>query len=126
MKRSTDPFSRRERQIMNVVYERKRATVAEVVEALPDAPSYNTVRTLLGTLVKKGHLNHVADGPRYVYFTTTPAEVAGQTALGRVVKAFYEGSPARAAMALLASDSPSEQELDELQALIAKAREKGA
>jgi len=109
---------------MNVVYQRERATVANVVEALPDAPSYNTVRTLMGTLVKKGHLDHVADGPRYVYFATTPVDVAGQTALRRVVTAFFGGSPTQAAMALLASDAPSEQELDALQALIAKAREK--
>ena len=117
-------LSRRERQIMDVVYRLGRVGVADVVAALPDAPSYNTVRTLMGTLERKGHLAHESDGPRYVYFATTPVEEAGRSALDRVVHAFFGGSATKAAMALLQQEQPpSEDELAALEALIESARE---
>ena len=127
MSTSADPLSRRERQIMDAVYAGGRVSVADVVGALADAPSYNTVRTLMGTLVKKGHLAHESVGPRYVYFATTPVEEAGASALDRVVQAFFGGSPAQAAMALLQRDAvPDQAELDALEALIAQARKEQA
>ena len=110
---------------MDVVYRLERATVADVMAALPDPPSYNTVRTLMGTLERKGQLDHDSEGPRYIYFATTPVEQASQSALDRVVKAFFGGSPTRAAAALLQREEvPSEEELRSLEALIARAREK--
>lgn len=121
---STPALSRRERQIMDVVYRLDRVTVADVVAELEDPPSYNTVRSLLGTLERKGQLQHDSDGPRYVYYATTPVEQAGQSALNRVVQAFFGGSATRAATALLQADEvPSEDELDALEQLIARARE---
>jgi len=124
MNTSSDTLSRRERQIMDVVYRLGRATVADVTAALPDPPSYNTVRTLMGTLERKGQLDHDSDGPRYVYFATTPVEQASQSALDRVVQSFFGGSATRAAAALLQREEvPSEAELQAIEALIARARD---
>lgn len=122
----SDPLSRRERQIMDLVYRFERATVAEVHEAMEDAPTYNAVRALMGTLVDKGHLAHERDGRRYVYFPTVPAEAAGQSALRRVVTSFFDGSPAQAAVALLnLGEGPDEDELAALEEAIRQAREEG-
>lgn len=122
----SDPLSRRERQIMDLVYRFDRATVAEVHESMEDAPTYNAVRALMGTLVDKGHLAFERDGRRYVYFPTVPAEDAGSSALERVVRSFFDGSPAKAAMALLdLDDAPDADELAALEAAIRKAREQG-
>ena len=100
---STDPnqLSRRERQIMEVIYSHGRATAAEVRENLPDPPSYSAVRAMLRILEEKGHLVHENDGPRYVFLPTTPREEARETALRGVIQTFFGGSPENAVAALL-------------------------
>lgn len=120
-------LARRERQIMDVVYRRGEATVAEVLADLPDPPSYSAVRAMLRKLQDKGHLTYRQDGPRYLYSPTVPRDEAREGAMQRLVRTFFGGSPARAVAALL--DSPSTQlsdrELDELAGLIDQARSGG-
>jgi predicted transcriptional regulator len=128
MKRS--PYldlGRRERQIMDVVYRLGRASVSEVVEQLPDPPSYSSVRAMMGKLEEKGHLRHQQDGPRYVYSPARPREEATTTALRRVLNTFFNGSPSRAVAAVLdvSGEQVTEQELDELAKLIENARRRG-
>ncbi len=121
-----DPLSRRERQVMDLIYRHESATVATIREAMADPPSYSAVRALMTTLVEKGHLRHEADGRRYVYHPTVPAEKASLPALKRVVAAFFDGSPAKAALALLdLDDGLSSEEIASLEAAIAAAREQG-
>ena len=79
-------LTRRERQIMDVVYERGTVTVSEVQEGLPDAPSYSAVRALMRKLEEKGHLRHDASGPRYVYEATVPRDRAKRSALGSAMQ----------------------------------------
>ena len=124
MKRSPDRLSRREQQIMEVVYARSEATVAEVFAAIPDAPSYNTIRNLMAVLETKGCLIHREDGVRYVYAPTEPRAAAAQTALSRVVATFFGGSVEQTVTALLSSDEYhlSKAEVDRIAALIETAR----
>ena len=118
-------LSRRERQIMDVVYQRGQAGAAEVLAALPDPPSYSAVRALLRVLEEKGHLRHRREGPRYVFRPTVPREKARRSALARVVRTFFDGSTPAAAAALLDESRLSPADLDRLQALIARARQEG-
>src|SRR5215207_260750 len=118
-------LSRRERQIMDVIYRRGRATAAEVLEALPDPPSYSAVRALLRILEEKGHAVHQAQGTRYVYAPSVPRESARSSALSRIVTTFFDGSAAQAAAALVDSGSLSDDELKRLSALIERARKEG-
>jgi predicted transcriptional regulator len=120
-------LSRRERQIMDVVYRLGQATVAVVRAEMEDAPSYSTVRTLMGVLTEKGHLGYEADGPRYVYRPTTPRDEAQATALERVLSTFFDGSPSQAMAALMdmSATDLTTQELDQLEALIHDARREG-
>ena len=120
-------LTRRERQIMDSVYARGQATVSEVLEDLPDAPSYSAVRAMLRKLEEKGHLRHDASGPRYVYEATLPREEARGSALERLVRTFFDGSPTKTVAALIDSDALdlSEAELDEMAALIARAKRRG-
>lgn len=120
-------LGRRERQIMDVVYRRGRATVADVQERLPDPPSYSAVRAMLGKLEAKGVLTHEEEGPRYVYLPTKPREEARERVLERMIRTFFDGSAARAAAAILELESTeaSEEELEELLARIEAARERG-
>ncbi len=120
-----DALSRRERQIMDVVYRRGSAAVADVHAELPDAPSYSGVRALLGILVEKGHLTHRQEGKRYLYEPTVSSNAASVSALQRVVATFFDGSPARAALALVAEGELDAAELEALQAAIAAARAEG-
>lgn len=94
-------LSRRERQIMNIVYERGRATAAEVQAAMPDPPSNSAVRAMLRILETKGHLYHEQDGPRYIFLPTVPREEARGKALNRIVRTFFDGSTEGAMAALL-------------------------
>ena len=94
-------LSRRERQIMNIVYQHGRATAAEVREEMPDPPSNSAVRAMLRILEEKGHLHHEQDGPRYVFLPTVPREEARGRALNRIVRTFFDGSPENAMAALL-------------------------
>lgn len=127
MPRSPAPaLSRRERQIMDIVYRLGRATATEVQAELTDPPSYSTVRALLRVLEEKGHLRHQQDGPRYVFLPTVPRERARVNALDQVVRTFFEGSASQAMAALLDEDRPlPKAELDRLAKLIADARKEG-
>src|SRR5436190_10069877 len=123
---STRHFSRRERQIMDIVYARGEATATEVGEALPDPPAYSTVRTLLRILEEKGHLKHREDGPRYVFLPTEPRAKASRSALRRVVETFFEGSLSGAVAALVdeRGGKLSAAELERIEAIIAEAKKK--
>ena len=120
-------LSRRERQIMDVVYRLGKATVTDVLERLPDPPSYSAVRALMRILEEKGHLSHEQDGPRYVYLPTVPRDAAQASALSHLVRTFFGGSTEAAVAALL--DLPehgmSEGELNRLSRLIEDARGQG-
>ena len=120
-------LSRRERQIMDVIYARGSATAAEVEAALPDAPTYSAVRALLRILEDKGHLKHTVDGPRYVFAPVVPRNSARESALRGVVRTFFDGSPAGAVAALLdmSGDKLTTQDLDEISALLKRARKEG-
>jgi predicted transcriptional regulator len=119
-------LSRRERQIMDVIYRRGRATAAEVLEDIPDPPSYSAVRALLRLLEDKGHVRHEQDGPRYVYVPMVNRDRARQTALKHVVRTFFDGSATDAVAALLDGESKLDSaELDRLSAMIDQARREG-
>jgi predicted transcriptional regulator len=122
-----DSLSRRERQIMDVVYRLGRATAAEVQEGLPDPPSYSAIRALLRILEEKGHLRHERDGPRYVFLPTVGRDKARRSALRRLVQTFFEGSTAQAVAALLGEPGTnlSGEDLDRLSRLIDAARNEG-
>lgn len=120
-------LSRRERQIMDIVYRHGRATAAEVLARLPSPPSYSAVRAMLRILEEKGHLAHTQDGPRYVYRPTVAPAEARRTALQHVLRTFFGGS-ASAAMAALLDEAASEvsgEELERLAALIEDAQQNG-
>jgi predicted transcriptional regulator len=120
-------LSRRERQIVDIVYRRGHASAAQVREDLHDAPSYSSVRTFLSILEEKGHLKHVVEGGRYIYSPTRRRERVGRAALRRVLQTFYQGSVEKTMAALLdVSESQlSREEIDRLAALIDEAREEG-
>jgi predicted transcriptional regulator len=122
-----ESLSRRERQIMDIVYRRGEATAAQILEDLSDPPSYSAIRALLRILVDKKHLQHREDGPRYVYSPTVPRQTARARALAQLVNTFFEGSALKAASALLGSSQRklTKSELDELSALIEAARKRG-
>ena len=120
-------LSRRERQIMEIVYELGRGSVAEVRARMPDPPSYSAVRAMLRILEDKGHLRHEQDGPRYVFLPTVPREEARETALRKLVRTFFGGSPegAMAALLDLESDQLDEEALDRLAKMIDEAKTEG-
>ena len=125
---SAEPdLSRRERQIMDVLHARGRATAAEVLAALPAAPGYSAVRALLRILEEKGHVRHRREGARYVYAPRVAPRVARRSALRRVVSTFFQGSVARTVAALLESADAelSDAELIKLEELIKQARKEG-
>lgn len=120
--------SRRERQILDVLFRRKEATVAEIQGDIPDAPGYSAMRALLRILEDKGHVRHREDGPRYIYLPMVEAETARRSALRHVLDTFFDGSAAGAMAALLGGDGGtlSKEELERMEALIAEARKGGA
>jgi predicted transcriptional regulator len=120
-------LSRRERQIMDVVYRLGKATVTDVLERLPDPPSYSAVRALMRILEEKGHLSHEQDGPRYVYLPTVPRDAAQASALSHLVRTFFGGSAEAAVAALLElpEHGMSQGELSRLSRLIEDARGEG-
>jgi predicted transcriptional regulator len=120
-----DPLSRRERQIMDIIYARGQATAAEVTAALPDPPSYSAVRALLRILEEKGHVRHQQDGPRYVFLPTVSRDRARRSALRSLVKTFFDGSPAQAAAALIDQGDLSDADFARLSAAIERARKEG-
>ena len=117
-------LSRRERQIMDILYQLGKATAAEVGKALPGEPSDSTVRTQLRVLEAKGHVRHEEEGLRYVYLPTVPRRVVSKSALKHVVNTFFDGSIESVVAALLGPDGGrlSDDELERIAALVAKAR----
>jgi len=128
MKREQPPLdvSRRERQIMGVIYRLGRATAVEVAGNLPDPPSPTAVRTMLRILEEKGHLRHERDGTRHVYSPTVPRDEARRSVLSDVIHTFFNGSPEQA-MATLLDLSPAEltdRDLSRMLHLIEQARQR--
>jgi BlaI family penicillinase repressor len=120
-------LSRRERQIMDIIYARGQATAAEVLEGLPDPPGYSAVRAMLRVLEEKGHLRHEPRGPRYVFLPTVPREKARRSALKQLLRTFFDDSTEQAVAALLdlSASKLSGDELDRLARLIDEARREG-
>jgi predicted transcriptional regulator len=126
-RRALTNLSRRERQIMDVIYREREATATQVLAALPDPPSYSAVRAMLRVLENKGHLRHVSDGSHYVYRPTLPRERAGKPALENVIQTFFDGSAEKTVAALLdlSRSELSKNDLDRLSELIEQARTEG-
>jgi len=120
-------LGRRERQIIEALYRLRKASVAEVLANLPDPPSYSAVRGMLALLEEKGYVRHKRDGMRYVYAPVIAASKARQSALRQLVSTFFEGSPLAAAAALLemSDHKLSNEERDQLAALIARREKEG-
>ena len=120
-----DTLSRRERQIMDVLYRLGSATAAEVQDNIPEAPSYSAVRALLRILVYKGHIRHSYDGPRYVYAPVVSRPVAQKSALRQLVKTFFDGSTSNAVAALLdmSGKDLTDAELDRLAKIVEQAKQ---
>ena len=123
----TTQLSRRERQIMDVIYRHGRVTAAEVLAELPDPPSYSAVRAMLRLLEEKGHVKHEQDGPRYVYVPTVNRDKARRSAMRHLVRTFFDGSTEDAVAALLQNDSGamSDDELERLSQMIEGAKKEG-
>ena len=117
-------LSRRERQIIDILYRRGRATATEVMAELLGEPSYSTVRTQLRVLESKGHVRHEEEGPRFVYLPALAHRAARKSALRHLVDTFYDGSTEKVVGALLGGEGArlSDGELDRIAALVAKAR----
>jgi len=120
-------LSRRERQIMDAIYQLGEATAQDVLDRMADPPGYSAVRALLRILEGKGHVRHRRDGVRYVYQPTVPRDRARASALRQVVQTFFDGSAGAAAAALLdlSGGDLSGEELEQLQALVERSRKEG-
>lgn len=120
-------LSRRERQIMDLLFRQGAATAAEVRDGIPDPPSYSAVRALLRTLEEKGFVTHREDGPRYVYAPTVARDAARRSALRHLVQTFFDGSAEQAMAALmdLSDRTLSREELDRLAKLVERSKEEG-
>ena len=123
----TDDLSRRERQVMEILHRRGESTVAEILAALPDPPTYSAVRSILRILGEKELISHKEDGPRYVYFPARPTDKARDDMLAHVVRTYFANSPEAAMTALLRlSDAElDEGELESLRDKIRRARQSG-
>ena len=117
-------LTRRERQIMDILYRRGRATASEVMNDLSGNPNYSTVRTQLRVLERKGYVQHQEAGLRYVYTPTVPRQAARKSALRHVVETFFDGSAEKVVSALLGGEGSrlSQEEIDRIAALVAKAK----
>jgi predicted transcriptional regulator len=123
----TETLSRREREMMNIIFRMEKATAGEVREAMADPPGYSAVRATLRVLERKGHLRHEHQGARYVYVPRQNRDKARKSALEQVLTTFFDGSAATVVATLLeqSKDKLSAEDLDRLSALIDKAREEG-
>ena len=121
-------LSRRERQIMDILYRLGRASAGDVMAELPGDPSYSTVRTQLRVLEEKGHVRHEEQGLRYVYVPAVPRHAARKSALRHLVDTFFDGSAEKTVAALLGGENArlSDEELDRIAGLIAKARKESS
>lgn len=126
-KADTNELTRRERQVMNILHRRGASTVAEIMEDLPDPPTYSAVRSILRILGEKSMVRYREDGPRYVYLPAESTERTRDTALEHVVQTYFGGSAEQAMTALLRiSDADiSDSEIDRLRAKIRAARDGG-
>jgi predicted transcriptional regulator len=126
-KPTLENLSRRERQIMEIVYRAGRVTATDVLGDIADPPSYSAVRAMLRILENKGYLRHELDGPRYVYLPILPSHRASRSALRNVLETFFEGSTEKAMAALLdlSREQLSPEELERLSKLIEDARKEG-
>jgi predicted transcriptional regulator len=122
-----DSLSRREREMMNIIFARGRATATEVLEAMAEPPSYSAVRATLRVLEQKGHLKHQHDGTRYVYLPTVNRERVRISALDQLLTTFFDGSAANVVTTLIERQkgTMSDQELESLAQLIDQARKEG-
>src|SRR5438552_15582681 len=122
-----DPLTRREREIMDILHRRGRATAHDVMADLADPPSYSAVRTFLRLLEERGHVRHEQDGPRYVYTPTVTRREAQRSALSHLVDTFFDGSIEAAVATLVESSKKklSTEELDRIAVLVAKAKQEG-
>jgi predicted transcriptional regulator len=120
-------LSRRERQILEILYERGKASAAEVRQAMPDAPGYSAVRALLRVLEEKGHVRHEEQGPKYVYLPVVPRNKARRSAVKHVMDTFFAGSPEQIVAALLDVSAArlTREELDRMAAMIEQAKREG-
>lgn len=125
--KSEKSLSRREREIMDIVYEMKEASAQQVLERLPSPPSYSAVRALLRVLEQKGHLLHRQDGPRYVFVPCLPRDKARRSALAHLKRTFFDGSTADVVAALLdiSEEDLSEDDYRTLAEIIDRARKEG-
>ncbi len=126
-KRRQTQLTRRERQIMDALYRLGRATAAEILELMPGAPGYSTVRTQLRVLEQKGHVRHEEQGLRYIYSPTVPRHAARKSALKNLVDTFFEGSTAKAVAALLGGEASrvTDEELARIADMVNNARSDG-
>lgn len=124
---SLSTLTRRERQIMDILYKRGRATASEVMEDLPGNPHSSTVRTQLRVLEEKGHVSHEEEGLRFVYIPAVPRRAARKSALRHLVDTFFDGSAEQVVAAVLGGESArlSDKELDRIAELVAKAKKEG-
>ena len=122
-----DAFSRREREIMDALYTLGRASAAQILEQIPDPPTYTAIRTLLTILEKKGHVRHLSDGTRYIYEPLVAREQMGRRAIDSLLKTFFDNSVERAVTALLTTKDANipREDLDRLAELIEKAKREG-
>jgi BlaI family penicillinase repressor len=120
-------LTRRERQVMDILYRRGRATAGEVMADLPGGPSYSTVRTQLRVLESKGHVRHQEEGLRYVYMPAVPRRTARKSALRHLVDTFFDGSTEKVVGALLGGEGTrlSEEELQRIAEMVARAKKEG-
>lgn len=118
-------LSRRERQIMDIVFELGEASAAQIVDRLPEPSSNSSIRILLGILEEKGHLTHRTEGGKFIYRSTIESETAKRSALSHLIKIFFGGSPRQVVATLLDDPDLSEQERDELRQLIEQTRKEG-
>lgn len=123
----TPALTRRERQVMDILHRRREATVAEIMDELPDPPTYSAVRSVLRILGEKGLVRFREDGHRYVYFPAQPEETARETALAHVVRTYFAGSHEQAAAALLGMSDVglSDDDVRRLRELVRHARKNG-
>ena len=124
-KRTEKYLSRRERQIMDIVYQLGEASVSDVVDRMEDGPSYDTVRVTLGILARKGHLRYRKEKRRHIFSPTVRREEASRSAVRSLLRTFFEGSPSKAILAMLDSSSArlSKAELDEIEKWIQKEKQ---
>lgn len=122
-----EKLTRRERQVMDILFEISEGTVNDVIEKMDDAPSYSAIRAVMGRLVTKDLLRYYESGPRYVYSPAIGQKKASRTALKKVIDTFFDGSTVRTVNALMgiSANKLTREELNELEKIIAKAKEEG-